>query len=457
MGLQDMEHSNLSDKQSNNRDLPAIDVDDRWPFIFYKMKKNTRTDKKIILSILLILTLIDGSLAVNGARSIREFGVLPQNSPEENTNNLQEAINWAEEFGAALYVEPSDEPYPVLDGIVLKRNVSLIGVHGPTPRGTRHPSKKAPVGSVFKITGQKNPFITVESATQIRGIQFWYAEQELEDPSKVIAYPPTIQVSKTSKTEGVTLTNLTFYGEYTAMDFDASRQNPCELILIEHCYGYPLGGEFIRIDYCYDIPRFLHCHVNPSIMRQIGDHFSKAVIDAVVDKGTFAYAINHTDNAQLIDVFTFATYGGVLLGEESYGQLTNFNLDCVAVGIHKKGANTKNRNWMIAQGSIIANAGPTIEETHPFILEGQGHSAITNVEAFSGGNGALTNLGMSEDYMLIRGSEKLTVSLLGCRMRNYQASYPITVQNKQAILQAVACIDKDERLFNTTIKNGQEQ
>ncbi len=178
--------------------------------------------------------------------------------------------------GAALYVEPSEEPYTIASGIILKKNVSLIGVHGPTPRGTRHATKKQPVGSVFKITDDKNPFITVESATQIKGIQFWYANQELKDSSKIIKYPPTIQVSNTSKTEGVTLTNLTFYGEYMAMDFNASRRMACELILIEHCYGYPLSGEFIRIDYCYDIPCFLHCHVNPSNMRQIGYGFSKA-------------------------------------------------------------------------------------------------------------------------------------------------------------------------------------
>ncbi|HEY8397521.1 MAG TPA: hypothetical protein VIK80_06245, partial [Flavihumibacter sp.] len=55
----------------------------------------------------------------------------------------------------------------------------------------------------------------------------------------------------------------TFYSEYIAMDFNAVEEYPCELILIEQCYGYPLSGEFIRINFCYDIPRFLHCHVNP--------------------------------------------------------------------------------------------------------------------------------------------------------------------------------------------------
>lgn len=399
---------------------------------------------------LLLLVTGSQSLAQQG-KSIRDFNVLPQNDPQTNTVNLQKAIDWASPLGAALFVEPSDEPYALASGLVLKKNVSILGVHGPVPRGTSHASRNAPVGSVFYITDDRFPLFTVESATQIKGIQFWYADQELDNPARIIHYPPTIQVSKTSHTEGVTLANLTFFGEYIAMDFNANPQFPCELILIEHCYGYPLSGEFIRIDYCYDIPRILHCHVNPAIMRQMHLHYSKNIIDAVVQNKTFAYAINHTDNAQLIDLFSFATWGGIHLGNETYGQLTNFNFDCVVVGIYKNGSNTKNRNWQIAQGSIIANAGKEIRDIHPIIIEGQGHTAITNVEAFSGDNGALTNVGQSYDFMEVRGSKKLTISLMGCRMRDYIADLPITVNNPATVIQAVACVDKNENLYNKVI------
>ncbi len=100
--------------------------------------------------------------------------------------NLQKAIDWASASGSSLFVEPSEEPYPVDGGIILKRNVSLVGVHGPTPRGTTHASKKQPVGSVFAITDKDNAFITVETGTQIKGIQFWYPEQTIKDPSAII-------------------------------------------------------------------------------------------------------------------------------------------------------------------------------------------------------------------------------------------------------------------------------
>jgi hypothetical protein len=383
-------------------------------------------------------------------RSIQEFGVLPGNSAAENAVALQAAIDWASPRGGALYVEPVDTPYGVDGGVILRRNVSLLGVHGPLGRGTRHPDKKQPVGSVFAITDRDRPFLTVETATQVRGIQFWYPEQTVSDPASIIAYPPTIQASheKGRNAQGVTLSCLTFFGEYLAMDFDVPSNAPCEQVLFEHCYGYPLSGTFIRIDHCYDIPRILHCHVNPASRRFIEGQYSRAVVDAVISRKSFAYVVNHTDNAQLMDVFTFGTWGGIYLGPATYGQLTNFNLDCVAVGIHKLGDNGFNRNWQIAQGSIIANTGGAVKDIHPIVIEGRGHTAITNVECFSGANNALSTVNSSQDFMLVRGDQKLTVSMFGCRMRNYAAEAPVTIENTEAVVRAFGCIDKHENPYD---------
>lgn len=383
-------------------------------------------------------------------RSIREFGVLPDKSASENRTRLQEAIDWSAEYGAALFVEPSLDPYPVDGGLILRRNASLIGVHGPVGRGTAHPTKAQPVGSVFSIEDEDEAFLTVEGGTQIRGVQFWYPGQTDTDPGKVIEYPTTIRASqdKARPAQGVTLSSLTFYGEFTAFDFRTPTA-PCELMNFEHCVGYPLSGQFILIDRCYDIPRLLHCHVNPSNQRLFkGRGFSRAVNDSVIARKTFCYDIENTDNAQLIDVFAFAVYGGIRLGASTYGQLTNFNLDCLTVGIHKLGDNTFNRNWQIAQGAIIANAGERVEDIHPIVIEGKGHTALTNVEAFSGPNGALTTLNISQDFLRVQGDDALTVSLFGCRMRNYASEDPITIGNPHAIVRATACIDKYEQPYS---------
>ena len=394
--------------------------------------------------ILLALVAAAGLAQAQGWVSVQSVGVLPTNTPRENRQHLQEAIDNMSPLGGVLYVEPARGGYPMEGGLVLKRNVTLLGAHGPTGRGTALPDRSGPTGSLFVITDREQPFLTVESATQVRGIQFYYPEQTYQDGSRIIPYPPTICTSPKQNVQGVTLSCLTFYGEYMAMDFRAKAPHMCEQILFEHCYGYPLSGQFIAIDRCYDVPRILHCHVNPANMREFKRSFSREVIDEVVRQKTYTYWIDHTDNAQLMDLFTFGVYGGIYLGNETYGQLTNFNFDCVSIGVHKLGSQWKNRNWQIAQGSIIANAGERLEDVHPILIEGKGHTSLSNVECFSGDNPALTNLEASWDYMTVRG--EATVFLSGCRMQGYKANTPINVSGG-AKIRAVGCFDKDNNLL----------
>lgn len=379
-----------------------------------------------------------------GFLSVQAVGVLPGNTAEENKRCLQEAIDKMSPLGGVLYVEPARGGYPMQGGIILRRNVTLLGAHGPTGRGTALPDRSGPTGSLFVITDREHSFLTVESATQVKGIQFYYPEQTWKDESSIIAYPPTIRMSPDEDVQGVTLSCLTFYGEYMAMDFRAKAPHKCEQILFEHCYGYPLSGQFIAIDRCYDVPRILHCHVNPANMREFKRTFSRQVIDSVVRRQTYTYWIDHTDNAQLMDLFTFGVYGGIYLGSETYGQLTNFNFDCVGIGIHKLGSQWKNRNWQIAQGSIIANVGERLEDVHPILIEGQGHTSLSNVECFSGDNAALTTLGASWDYITVKGSA--TVTLSGCRMQGYKADSPIHV-SPEARLHVMGCFDRNNQLL----------
>ena len=392
------------------------------------------------------------------AYSVQAFEVLPTNSPAENKVRLQNAIDWASDRGAALWVEPVEGGYPIQSGIVLKKNVSLLGVHGPTGRGTVKNGK--PTGSLFVISDKLHPFITVQSATQVKGIQFYYPEQAFDDASKIIEYPPTIQVAQDQGVHGVTLQNLSFYGSYFAMDFRAHawfdsqghlQGTPCEQILFEHCYGYPLGGRFIAIDFCYDIPRILHCHVNPAIMREFRGDYGHVINDYVVNRRTYAYWIDHTDNAQVMDIFTFATYGGIYLGANSYGQLTNFNFDQVGIGVFKDGASAFNRIWEVAQGSIIATVSPdgNVENIHPFLVQGLGQISITNVDCFAGRAAAavLTTQGQSYDFLKVQGSSWVIITGVNCRMRNYQSSKPITIANSSAQVSFINCSNKEGHLF----------
>lgn len=387
-------------------------------------------------------------------RSIREFGVSPTATSGANRRALQDAIDWASSSGAGLWVDPTEEPYPVDPGLRLRRNVSLVGVHGSVPRVARHAKKAQPVGSVFSVDSPDAAFIEVESATQLCGLQFWYPAQATDVPEKVIEFPPTVRRADSYVTS-VTLRSLALFGEFVGFDFRGGpaaatgEPMPTELLLFEHCYGYPLSGRFIEIDYCYDIPRILHCHVNPANRVSIAKPYNaRKMIDGVIARQTYCYHIDHTDNAQLIDLFAFGVHGGLRLGPESYGQLTNFNFDCVTVGIHKSGSQQKNRNWQIAQGSIIANAGGRTEDLHPFVIDGLGHTSIANVECFCGANPVVSSPTavidgqeciVSEDFILIEGNERLTLTLAGCRASNFRAKDPIRRRNQAAIVATHGC------------------
>ena len=102
--------------------------------------------RKILLLFLIVCSI---SCWSEGMVSIQEYGVLPTNTPERNRECLQKAIDEMSVSGGALYVTPCENGYPVATGLVLKRNVSLIGAHGPTGRGTASMDRKHPVGSLF--------------------------------------------------------------------------------------------------------------------------------------------------------------------------------------------------------------------------------------------------------------------------------------------------------------------
>ena len=118
-----------------------------------------------IFTLLITLFAVTATADAQGWISVQEVGVLPTNTAEENRKNLQEAINKMSPLGGVLYVEPVKGGYPIQGGIILRRNVTLQGAHGPTGRGTALPDRSGPTGSLFVIRDRENPFLTVESST----------------------------------------------------------------------------------------------------------------------------------------------------------------------------------------------------------------------------------------------------------------------------------------------------
>ena len=53
--------------------------------------------------------------------------------------------------------------------------------------------------------------------------------------------------------------------------------------------------------------------------------------------------------------------------------------------------------------------------------------------------------------MLIQGDGHPTISIVGCRMRNYESTFPVTIKNSKAKVQMVSCVDKDENFVNISL------
>ena len=90
----------------------------------------------------ILLTAFFHHAPASDSKSIRDFHVIPTNSPEVNKVNLQKAIDWASAQGAALFVEPSDEPYPIDGGLILKKKCVPGGGEWPDTPGNLSSNKK---------------------------------------------------------------------------------------------------------------------------------------------------------------------------------------------------------------------------------------------------------------------------------------------------------------------------
>src|SRR5262245_51053461 len=111
------------------RDPTVRHCDSKWT---WDRGRNTGFGMKKLVLFAFVACLISAAEEIGDSRfykNLREFGVLPTNAPAQNKEALQRAIDSAAKSGAALFLEPSEEPYAVDGGLVLRRNVSIIGVH----------------------------------------------------------------------------------------------------------------------------------------------------------------------------------------------------------------------------------------------------------------------------------------------------------------------------------------
>jgi hypothetical protein len=52
------------------------------------------------------------------------------------------------------------------------------------------------------------------------------------------------------------------------------------------------------------------------------------------------------------------------------------------------------------------------------------------------------------DFIVIKCDEKMTVTIMGCRMVNFVSYLPAAIENKNALVQVITYIDKYENYYN---------
>ena len=87
-------------------------------------------------------------------------------------------------------------------------------------------------------------------------------------------------------------------------------------------------------------------------------------------------------------------------------------------------------------------------DLHPLVVDGQGHTSLTNIELFAGNTPVVSSssaqlddetLILSEEFLLVEGSKPLTVALLGCRMSTFRAENLLTIRNRTETISTHDC------------------
>lgn len=382
-------------------------------------------DDIIVQDTLVILTVGDPGHVL----TVQQYGVKADNSAADNARALQKAIDEAAKMAASVYVTPCRDGYKCDGGIVLRKGVTLFGAN-----------------SAFIVNDNGKPFISMESSSCLQGLRFIYPQQATDKPVDIKEYSPTVTLSGDADADGVTLRELSFLGEYQAVDFTKKGDHSFSQVFIRNCKGYSLSGNFITVDGCKDAPRIIDCDMRPDCP---GMSFSPAVIDAVVARENFAYKVDNTCGMSMDDIHVFGDYGGVKLGAASSGHLTEFSLECVSIGVSRDGKAEKAYDWNIFQGTINACVGSYVQDIHPFYITGQGQVDIADVNSVCQCSDALTCYGKCYDFITVAGDrEGLSVMMLNCKMASYEAECPITILNDKALVKALSCVDRDTSFFD---------
>lgn len=340
-----------------------------------------------------------GNLGIDTSYPAKSYGVAATNTAVANRTALQALIDTLSAANGGTII--LDQPLEMTSGILLKKNVKLRGNNdcswkGPGPVGGGIATSGAtPSGACLIIRDAAASAITLYSNTSVEGICIYYPDQAFTatNPASVVAYP--VAITNSNPSQSMAVRRCTFVGEYAAMAFVNGATGDIE---VDQCYGYPLGGSFLHIATCYDIPRITRCHVNPGSgtnFRQAVDGallpFTYELMDNVCATGNPTYRIVSTDEFSISNCFVFGSRRGLQV-EGSYGSVSQCNFDMVTVGVYYVPGETKNYLSLTSCNFLLG--GGEVTDRNAFYIDGGatgGSLVATNCFARVGTNAVISS------------------------------------------------------------------
>lgn len=387
----------------------------------------------------------------------RDNGIASGNSASANKAALQALIDANTVVGATIYFT---DPVPMAGGINMKSNIKFEGNNftafkGSLPVGNATPAQgTTPSGAAFLITDTVNVFITCHENTAIDGIIFYYPSQAYTTTTpgaSLIVYPITIQKA-TGTVRSCSFTRLTFVGNTQCFQFTSDDNSDLVFDLI---YAYPLGGRFLQLTNCLDIPRITRCHINPGVgWAFLGFPVTTNIIDYVAASGAPTFDINATDEFMMAEDFVFGVNTGWRI-QNSYGTLVNCNADMVETGVYM--TLTSDYKYVALTSFSCILGGGTRANRNAVVFDGTGGKLFaSSFQGDVGTNGAVPSSSVPGASSLIKvsGSGTQRVSLIGVRSVSTAGSFDNFI-NQVNGASIVSYFDSDQQGVTSPSNSGQ--
>lgn len=367
---------------------------------------------------------------------VRDFGASRTGTPAANKAAIQAAIDAVSLVGGILLVL---EPYPCASGLILKRNVWLMGNSPQSFKGTYpygggvavkgNVPLPIPSGGAFVVTDKagstalSGAFLIMDCNSCVTGVSFVYPDNDMNTATpatSLIKYPPAIALRQDVYINNVRLQDINLVGCWIGVDF--SNTIGCQDIWIDTLYGYPFSGRLLKINNCFDVPRISRCHVNPSSgMNLYHDGSSTApnknpAIEYVVENGEFSFQFSSFQQFSVSQCFVYGAAGGFYVEGNSWGSFNDCNVDCVTQGFYFKNIQLSSIQLAINTSMAWMSAGNNINKRNFITIDNcPGFFSICNAHAATGSNPEIdsSSTTIANSFLQIIGNAP-NVSLVNC-------------------------------------------